>query len=160
MLTEQQSVALAAAIRASSDPVVVAALAIRNDVALTDWCNADSTFVVWKTKVTVEEVGNKINGTELAGLTSLNHTRLQTVVALSQNGVNPSLADRRAFFDDIFSGAGGAITRANLLALWKRLATNAERVFCTGTGTDPAPGLLVFEGRVSISEVSSALNRQ
>ncbi len=54
-------------------------------------------------------------------------------------GVNPSLADRRQCFDDIFSGAGGATTRANLLALWKRLATFAQKLFSTGTGSDAVP---------------------
>jgi hypothetical protein len=50
-----------------------------------------------------------------------------------------SLADRRNAFNDIFSGAGGATTRASLLALWKRLATNAQKLFSSGTGSDPAP---------------------
>jgi hypothetical protein len=100
---------------------------------------ASPTFVIWKKLVTVSSVGDNLNGTELAGLTSLNHTRLQTVVILSENGINPSLADRRQFFDDIFSGAGGTTTRANLLALWKKNATRAEKLFSTGTGTDGSP---------------------
>jgi hypothetical protein len=113
-----------------------------------------NTHTVWKTLVTITQVGDKINGTELAGLSSLNSTRLQTVVILSAGGVNPSLLDRRQFFDDIFSGAGGATTRANLLALWKRLCRNVEKVFATGTGSDASPATLVFEGSVSGNDIS------
>ena len=100
---------------------------------------ASPAFTVWRKSVTITEIGDNIVGTELSGLSSLNTTRLQTVVILSQAGVNPSLSDRRAFFDDIFSGAGGALTRAKLLILWKRLATRIQKLFSTGTGTDLSP---------------------
>lgn len=111
------------------------------NTAVAGWYNqtAAPNFTVWRKSVSILEVGDKLNGTELAGLSSLNHTRLQTVVILSQNGVNPSLTDRRQFFDDIFSGAGGATTRANLLALWKQLASYAKKLFATGTGNDASP---------------------
>lgn len=100
---------------------------------------ASPNWTIWRKSVSVTEIGDNIVGTELAGLSSLNNTRLQTVVILSQAGVNPSLADRRAFFDDIFSGAGGAQTRAKLLILWKRLASRAQKLFSTGTGSDLSP---------------------
>lgn len=96
-------------------------------------------WTTWRRNVALVEVANNLNGTDLSGLSSLNHTRLQTVVMLSQSGVDASLADRRQFFDDIFSGAGGVNTRANLLALWKRLATYAQKLFSTGTGSDASP---------------------
>jgi hypothetical protein len=100
---------------------------------------ASPSFTVWRKNVSITEVGDRISGTELAGLSSLNNTRLQTVVVLSANGINPSLPDRRQFFDDIFSGAGGVQTRANLLALWKKLATRGQKLFSTGTGSDVSP---------------------
>ena len=117
---------------------------------------ASPAFTVWKTNVTITQVGDKFNGSELGGLTTANQGRLQTIAQYSPMGVNPSLADRRAFFDDIFSGAGGQITRANLLALWKRLATRAEKLYATGTGSDPTPATLTFEGKLSPSDVQSA----
>lgn len=118
--------------------------------------NAIPAFTVWKTNVSITEIGDNIVGTEIAGLSTLNTTRLQTVVVLSANGVNPSLPDRRAFFDDIFSGAGGALTRAKLLILWKRLATRAEKLFATWTGTDAAPATMTFEGTLPYQEVEMA----
>ena len=120
--------------------------------------SASPAFTVWKTNVSIRDVGDKINGTELAGLSNLNTTRLQMVVMLSDGGINASLIDRRQFFDDIFSGAGGTNTRANLLALWKRLATRAEKLFATGTGSDASPATMTFEGTLSYQDVQTARN--
>lgn len=120
--------------------------------------NASPAYTVWKTNVTINEVGKKFNGTELAGLTANNATRLQTIALYLAGGVNPSLPDNRQFFDDVFSGAGGANTRANLLALWKRLASRVDKLYATGPGTDAAPATLTFEGPVSYQDVDAARN--
>jgi len=47
MLTDAQLQTLAAALRAETDQTVVAAMAIRNDVALRDWCNGASAVNAW-----------------------------------------------------------------------------------------------------------------
>jgi len=119
---------------------------------------ASPAFTVWKTSVTITQIGDNIVATEIAGLSSLNATRLQTIVQLSGDGINPSLADRRAFFDDIFSGAGGVGTKAKLLILYKRLANRFERIYATGTGSDAVPATLVLEGTVSASVIDTARN--
>jgi hypothetical protein len=111
-------------------------------------------FIVWKSNVSIGAIGDNFVGTELAGLTSANQARLQTIAQFSLNGIDPSLADRRAFFDDIFSGAGGTATRAKLLALWKRSATRVEKVLATGTGSDAAPATMVYEGGISINTIA------
>ena len=118
---------------------------------------ASPAFTVWKTNVSIDAVGDNIVGTELAGLTTANLTRLQTIVALSPTGVNPSLSDRRAFFDDVFSGAGGQLTRPKLLILWKRFATHLEKLFATGTGSDASPATMVVEGTISYQDVLQAM---
>ena len=112
-------------------------------------------FVVWKNAETIGNIGRAFNATELAGLSTLNNTRLQTLAQYLADGVNPSLASIRQFFDDIFSGAGGVNTRAALLALWKRspTATKLEKIFATGTGTDASPATLGFEGTVSYIDI-------
>jgi len=118
---------------------------------------ASPSFTVWKTNVPIRDVGDNILATAVGSLTTLNNTRLQTIVALSADGINASLSDRRAFFDDIFSGTGAdASTRAKLLILWKRLATRAEKLYATGTGSDASPATLVFEGIVTVSDVEQA----
>ena len=118
--------------------------------------NAAPNFTVWKTNVSIKEVGDNFSGTELAGMTTGNQTRLQTIAAYSTDGVNPSLIDRRQFFDDVFSGAGGAATRAKLLILWKRLATRAEKACAIGTGSDASPAVMSFEGTLSYQDVEQA----
>lgn len=119
---------------------------------------ASPSFTVWKTSVPVNQVGQNFNGAELSGLTSLNNTRLQTLAAFFSSGVNPSKTDVRAFFDDIFSGAGGTTTRSQLLILWKRFATRSEKLFATGTGSDAVPATLIFEGSVTVQDVVNARN--
>lgn len=114
-------------------------------------------FTVWKTNVSINDVGKKFNGSELSGLTTGNQSRLQTLAQYLANGVNPSLLDNRQFFDDVFSGAGGTTTRANLLALWKRFATRAEKLFATGTGTDAVPATMTFEGQLGYADVTAAM---
>jgi hypothetical protein len=116
---------------------------------------ASPAFTVWKTSVTVRETGQVFDGTEWAGMTSANHTRLQTVAQYLAS-YNAGVAGIRAMFNDIWSGAGGTNTRAALLVLWKRTATRAEKLFATGTGSDAAPATLVFEGRLSSDTVQAA----
>ena len=117
---------------------------------------ASPAFTVWKTRVSINDVGKAFSGAELAGLTTGNQTRLQTIAQYLAEGVNPSLLDNRVFFDDVFSGAGGTITRANLLTLWKRSASRVEKLFSTGTGSVAAPATLGFEGQVSYQEIQAA----
>lgn len=149
---------LKAGILAETDPVFVGYRTAGSTGAMADWyCLADPVFVTWKTNVPLNQVGDNMVGTEFAGLSTLNATRLQTIAQYSPAGINPSTADRRAFFDDVFSGAGGVLTRAKLLILWKRFALRGEKLFATGTGTDAAPATLGYEGRITNSDVLAAL---
>lgn len=158
-LTSVQKVILKTAINADA---TMSAYPLTTDgyIDLAGYLNqqASPTFTVWKTSVPLSEVGQNFNGTELAGLTSGNNSRLQTVGVYFSDGVNPSKPDVRDFFDDIFSGAGGTNTRANLLVLWKRLATRAEKIFATGTGSDAAPATMAVEGAISWQDVQTARN--
>ena len=120
---------------------------------------ASPAFTVWKTNVSINDVGKKFVGTELAGLTTGNQTRLQTLAQYLVDGVNPSLSDNRLFFDDVFSGAGGTNTRAALLILWKRTATRFEKLLiASGTGSDASPAVLGYEGQVSYQDIDQARN--
>lgn len=119
---------------------------------------ASPAWTVWKTNVSLNDIGKKFNGTELAGLTTGNQTRLQTIAAYLIGGVDPSIIDNRAFFDDVFSGAGGTNTRAALLALWKRTSTRFEKLLSTGTGSDAVPATLGYQGVVSYQDIQAARN--
>ncbi len=113
-------------------------------------------FTVWRTNVPNGEVGDGFDAGEVGNLTTANTSRLSAFADYSPDGVNPSLPDRRAFFDDVFSVGG--VTEAKLLIVWKRLSTRGEAVFATGTGSDAVPALLDFEGNLSLSDVETARN--
>lgn len=153
MLTPAQKTTLKTHIQANGDTNTLFIDGNLDGLAALLNANASPAFTAWKTNVTITQVGDHLVATELAGLSTLNATRLQTIVAFSSGGVNPSLADRRAFFDDVFSGAGGVLTRAKLLLLWKRLATRTEKLFSTGTGSDASPASMTFEGLVSSADL-------
>ena len=157
-LTPAQLTTLKAAILAETDPTFVALRVAINETGMAAWYSADASpaFVVWRTIVTVRETGQAFNGTEWAGMTSANHTRLQTVAQYLET-YSPTVTDVRAMFNDIWSGAGGVITRAALLALWKRPAKRVEKLFATGLGTDAAPAVVGAEGGVNALDISDAL---
>lgn len=157
-LTPAQLQTLKAAIAAETDPTFVAYRTNGDNGQMAAWYNQASTFIVWRTRVTIGETGAAYNGTEWAGMTSANHTRLTDVAMWVSQGYDASKADIRAMFNDIWSGAGGTTTRANLLALWKRAATRGEKLYATGTGTDATPGLLVFEGVITTADITAARN--
>ena len=122
-------------------------------------------FTIWKSSVTVAQVGEGMNSNEVGGLTTANSTRLQVMASYSGGAFDPSRADTRAGFDGIFSGAGGTLTRAALLVLYKRLANHLEKLFSTGTGTDASPATMglgaqgrPIEGSISYVEVQQARN--
>lgn len=156
MLTDAQKTALAADV--ANDPAF-AELPHNSDgaYAVAQAYNAIvPAFIVWKTSVHKNEVGKAFVASALAAITAGNNDKLANFAAWNET-VNPSRLDQRAFFDDIFSVAAGASTRAALLALWKRSATRAEKLFATGTGTDAAPATMTFEGSLSYNEVQAAL---
>ena len=119
---------------------------------------ANPDFYVWKTNVPIATIGATFNAAELAARSAADQSRLQTIAQYLPQGVNPSLVDHRAFFDDIFSGTGGQNTRALLLALWKRKATQFEKLYATGTGSLGSPANLVLEGEVNYNHVEEARN--
>ena len=118
---------------------------------------ADPAFTVWKNSVSKNDVGKAFVATALASITSGNNDKLANFAAWNET-VEPWRADQRAFFDDIFSVAAGATTRAALLVLWKRLATRGEKLFATGTGSDASPATLGYEGSISYPDVQLARN--
>ena len=157
-LTTAQSTTLAAHIRASADGDVIAALAIRNDTEMARLYNLETSFVAWKPSVTVEEIGDAFDYEEVANKTSGDNERLQVFRAYNQDSIDPSRADIREFFDDVFSAAGGVNTRAALALLWVRLVSVTEEIFATAPDEEGDPGTLVFAGTISGNDVSTALN--
>ena len=158
MLTPAQKTTLAAHIAASPDLNVIpntydGAFEIARLMALP----ASPAFIVWKSSVPKSEVGKAFQASALAAITAGNNDKLANFAAWNET-VEPWRADQRAFFDDVFSVAAGATTRASLLALWKRQANRAEKLFAPGTGSDASPATLTFEGALDYNDVYAARN--
>ncbi len=151
--------ALKAAMLAETDPAFVSARDSGAVGLIADFYNAAATpaFIVWKSLVSLKDVGDKFNGSEFSGLSTANVSRLSAFADYSQEGINPALADRRQFFDDVFSVGG--ITKAALLVLWKRDARRIEKLYATGTGSSASPAILVFEGTVDGNDIIQARDR-
>ena len=137
-----------------AEPSLAQAVLTGQDSVIAAWCNAlaDPAVIAWKTSITTQQIGEAMNSTEVGGLTTANTNRLMVMESYSGGTFNPSRADTRAGFDGVFSGAGGVLTRAALLVLYKRSATRAEKALATGTGSDASPATLTFEGLVSIDD--------
>lgn len=159
-MTPAQLAVLKTAILAETDPVFVGYRTNGQTPLMRDWFNDASTFVVYKTSETIAAVGQAISYVALEALTTANLEKINTFTRLNALALNPSKADIRSFWSNVFSGTlggDGATTRTALEALWKRNATRAEKLFATGTGTAIAPGTLVFEGAVSDYDIGQAV---
>lgn len=162
-LTLQQLQTLKADILADGTLAPLFTVGLNSDAAFTiaaayNLPSANANNQCFRSSVSIAETGAAFNGTELAGLTSANQTRLQTLAVYFDSGYNASKPDVRQFFNDVFSGAGGTNTRANLATLWNRTMTRLEKLFATGTGSTASPATLVVEGAVSYQDVQNARN--
>lgn len=123
-------------------------------------------FWVWKPRISKDELvgGTSEDGTTFNWTGAGFITRAQgerdafNAIFDAQGFVNPSRPNVRQAFADIFSGgtAPAPANRTHLLAISRRKATRAEKLFATGTGSTATPATLSFEGRISTSDVETA----
>jgi hypothetical protein len=72
---------------------------------------------------------------------------------------DPSLANVRQAFADIFSGTGNAAAnRTHLLAVARRKANRLEKIMATGTGSTGSPAVMGVEGIITGQDVEAARN--
>ena len=71
-------------------------------------------------------------------------------------GINASRPNIRQGLADIFSGPSGAAQRTHLLAIGRRAATRAEKLFATGLGTSASPATMTVEGELTYQDVLTA----
>ncbi len=157
MLTAEQQAILKADILA--DPILAAypnnsdgAWAIAQAYNL----DASPAFVVWKTAVPTSECKKAMVWTEYIGRSAGERDAWQFM--LSNGIINAADVNVRQGIADVFSGPSGLQSRTNLLAIAKRSATRAEKLFSTGTGSDASPAKMAFEGNLSYQDVQAARN--
>lgn len=157
-LTATQRATLKAAIQAN--PTLLAQWQAGSPGLIADFYNtlASPAFIVWRSDVGSNEIGNAWLGTDISGMSALNMQRLQLLLASSPDGVfDMRRADRRAGFEDPFGTNVNNGSRVAMRAVWKRSATNAEKLFATGTGSDASPALMTFEGALEFIDVIAAM---
>lgn len=143
------------------------------NLAVAGWYNqtASPAFWGWLPLSTPADTGRAIKMSDVGNLTTANSTRLQVSFQIRPDGFVPSSTDDRALFGGLFSVAGAAGTRANLLAIWQRQVTFLEKLLATGTGTQAtgdlnsdgsvvsgSPATLAFAGAITGTDVLNARN--
>lgn len=154
-LTNNQAQALATALRASSDPVVVAALAIRDDVSLTNWCNSATATLAWHEECGARDLFEATDVTKFDNLTAGKRAAWDLLLRFAPLDFGKA-ANRKAALD-----VWGASDSVSVLQSCRRAATNAELIF---GGTDQTTNIVAAKkltrpGSVAIFDVSDALNR-
>lgn len=155
MLTDTQQQALAVALRAEQDPAVVAAMAIRNDVALTEWCNAAGTMDAWNEAMSGKDLFEATDVTLFDNLTAGKRDAWRLMLSFAPLDLSRN-KNRKAVLD-----TWGATNATAVLQACTRKATHAEAYL---GGTDATTNgvtakKLSFTGLLSLTEVSIALNR-
>lgn len=155
-LNDAQTQTLAAALRADTDPAVVTARTQRNDAELARLYNADTTFIVWRTAVYPQEYREAIVWTAVDAL-SAGKARIWEWIT---QGMTASIDATKTNIRQGIADAWGASSATGLAlqGISKRPASKAEKLYVTGTGTTANPGLLTWEGPLSVNDVSRALN--
>jgi hypothetical protein len=161
-LSPAQLQTLKAAIAAETDPAFVGYRTNGQTTLMASFYNtAHPSFVVFKSSETVANVGLAVNYVAFEALTTANLEKINTFTRLNMVAFDPSKSDIRSFWANVFSGALGGFgqaTRDAFDALWRRFATRGERLYATGTGTTVAPGVLVFQGAITDTDISQAIN--
>jgi hypothetical protein len=115
---------------------------------------ASPDFTVWRTNVSTHEAKTAMVWTEFIGRSQGERDAWQFMLA---NGtINASDPNVRQGVQDIFSGPSGATSRANLVAVAKRLATRAEKLYAVGVGSTASPATMAVEGFISLVDVQAA----
>ena len=154
MLTTAQMQTLATALRAEQDAGVVAAMAIRNDVALTSWCNSLSAVDAWSEAVPSRDMFEAMNITKFDNLTAGKRDAWRVLLDFAP--IDFTRQKMRKAIEDIWSAADGVA----ILQSFTRKATQAEKYL---GGTDATTNTVTakklnYTGSVSIDDVSNALN--
>lgn len=154
MLTETQETTLTVALKAETNPTVVAALAIRNDVALAEWCNALSTTDAWNDAMTSGLLFEASDTTKFDGLTAGKRDAWRMMLDFQPLDFARKKL-RKAVVD-----TWGTTDSVAVLQACTRKATNAEIYFGGAVATENTVSALKLNwfGILNYNEISDVLN--
>jgi len=160
MLTESQHQALA--VYVDTQPALEAHLVAGDVYLVTQALNEPTAaFWVWRSDLSEAEAtggvspdGTTFSWTALIARSAGEQFGWERLFALT-GSVNPSLQNVRQAFADVFSGASNnaPAQRTHMQAMCRRLATVAEQVLATGTGSTASPATMGHEGAVGDNDV-------
>ena len=155
MLTDTQKQTLANALRAETNQTVVDALAIRNDVALAEWTNANSTADAWNNSMDARSLFQAMDITKYDNLTAGKRDAWRCMLDYAPHDMAKN-ANRKAALD-----IWGAADSVAVLQSCVHKATKGENYLGgTSATTNTVTALkLNFSGYIPIQEVSESLNR-
>lgn len=145
----------------AGEPSIANCIFTANDVCIAEWLNgtASPEFVVWKTKITRDEIMNQIgfDWTLVDNLSTGSKYRIwEWMFNNRDNSINPSFPNIRAGIDATWVGTAGLLAvRTFIYTQIKRASTRAEKILATGTGTTLSPATLVFEGNVTSNDAGN-----
>ncbi len=154
MLTTAQKVTLAAALRADLTPSVVAAVSIRNDTFLAEWCNTATSTDAWHWACSGRELFDASDVTKFDALTAGKRDAWRMMLDFGPHDLGKA-SNRKAIVD-----VWGAADSVVVLQQCRAKATNTQ-IYLGGTlrTTNTVAALqLNFTGNVTVTEVSEALN--
>lgn len=155
MMTEAQQQALATALRAETDAGVVAAMAIRNDVYLAEWCNAASAVDAWQSAMINRLLFEAGDVTKFDGLSSGKRDSWKLLLEFAP--IDFARNKMRKAVTDIW----GNTDSVAVLQACTRKATNAENYLGGNSATENTVTALKLKwtGTTSYSEIGEILNR-
>ena len=154
-MLDAQLQTLAAAIRAETNQACVDALAIRNDVAMEQWVNADSAQSAWNPAMTAIDMFEVTDVTKFDGLVAGKREAWRLMLDFAP------INFRKQKFRKAVTDAWGTTDSKAILTACTRPATNGEKYLGGTTATENTISAwkLNFPGNIGISEISNALNR-
>lgn len=154
-MNDAQLQTLAAALRAETNPGVVAALAIRDDFSLMTWCNSASNQDAWADSLDRRALFDLMAITAFDGLTAGKRDAWRLLLD------NAPLDMSRKKYRDALPDIWGGPASVSMLQGCTRKATRAEVYLGGSVATTNTVSALKLDhpGLVSINDVSDALNR-
>lgn len=154
MLTTEQQTTLANAIKAETTAEVIAALAIRNDVFLAQWCNQASTTDAWNSEMTATDLFQAMDVAKFDNLTAGKRDAWRLMLDFAP--INCTRNTNRKAILDIW----GATDSVSVLNSCIRKATKAEKYIGGNSATTNTVTALKLNwvGIIEITELSKALN--
>ena len=155
MMTDTQLQTLATALRAETDSNVVNYLANRMDVQLAEWCNTASASNAWNPAMTGGLLFEATNVVKFDSITA--GKRASWDLMLRYAPLDMGRNKLRLAVIDVW----GNTDSIAVLQACTRKATNGEKYLGTSSVTENTVTALKLTapGQISISDVSSALNR-